>query len=203
MPSGLIALARLRRLRVAAIRTGDAAAALDVSMAAANKLLWRLASAGHAHRLTHGLFWIGGEPPDHHCLPEIVTAPQPSYVSLHSALHIHGWIERIPSVVYAVSLARAHEIATPFGVLSIHTIAPLLFGGFEETARGVKLASPEKALFDLAYLSGTRDRRFARLPEIDSDVRIRRSELQRWTSRIESPRRRSMVEARLLRLLAR
>lgn len=201
--NALTALTKLRELRVNAIRTGDAAAALDVSTAAANKLLVRLANAGHARRLIHGLFWIGGDLPDRYRLPEVLTAPQPSYVSLQSALHIHGWIEQIPSVVYAISLARAQEITTPFGVVSIHTIAPLLFGGFEETARGVKLASPEKALFDLAYLSGTRDRRFARLPEIDVDVRIRRSELQRWVLRIESPRRRSMVEARLRQFLTR
>ena len=41
----------------------------------------------------------------------------------------------------------------------------VLYGGFEETAAGVKLASVEKALFDLAYLSGGRSRLFTSLPE--------------------------------------
>ena len=54
--NALSALTKLRALRVDTIRTSDAAAALDMTMAAANKLLLRLAAAGHAQRLTHGLF---------------------------------------------------------------------------------------------------------------------------------------------------
>ena len=142
--NALSALTTLRALHVDTIRTSDAAAALETTMAAANKLLVRLAAAGHAHRLAHGLFWIADGAPDRYRLPELLTAPQPSYVSLQSALHIHGLIEQIPSVVYAVSLSRARTISTPFGVVSIHMLAPKLFGGFEVTEHGVHLASPSR-----------------------------------------------------------
>lgn len=39
---------------------------------------------------------------------------------------------------------------TEVGTFSIHHVAPEIFGGFEETGRGAKLATPEKALFDFA-----------------------------------------------------
>src|SRR5688500_227638 len=39
-------------------------------------------------------------------LPEYLMAPLPSYLSLHTALHLRGLIEQIPEVFYAASLAR-------------------------------------------------------------------------------------------------
>jgi predicted transcriptional regulator of viral defense system len=40
-------------------------------------------------------------------LPELISAPWPAYVSLQSALHHHGVIEQIPSVIYAVTPEKA------------------------------------------------------------------------------------------------
>jgi predicted transcriptional regulator of viral defense system len=147
------ALARLRRLGVPAVRTADVAAALGQSPFAASKTLERLAAARLVEPIRHGLWWLDGEI-DAHRLPEHLTAPMPSYLSLHTALHLRGVIEQIPEVIYAASLARTQRITTAVGSFSIHHLAPEVFGGFEETASGVKLATAEKALFDFAYLSG-------------------------------------------------
>jgi hypothetical protein len=68
-------------------------------------------------------------------------------------------------------------------------------------ASGVKVATLEKALFDLAYLSGTRSRLFARPPELDLPKRINRAELRRWVKRIAEDRRRNQVERKLSVLL--
>src|SRR5690606_15021114 len=137
----------------------DAAAALGLSTAAASQTLARLARAGLIRSVRHGTWWLD-DAPDPLRLPEHLTAPPPAYVSLQTALHRHGLIEQIPEVVYAVSLARTQRVTTKVGTFSVHHVAPEVFGGFEETERGAKIATAEKALFDFAYLSGGRSRLF-------------------------------------------
>lgn len=196
------AFARLRRLGVPAVDTADAAAALGQSTAAASQTLSRLAQVGLVTAVRHGTWWVDGAV-DPLRLPEYLTAPLPSYVSLHSALHRRGLIEQIPEVVYAVSLARTQRLRTSAGPLSIHHVAPEVFGGFEETARGVKLATAEKALFDFAYLSGGRSRLFTSLPELWLPRGFRRKELAHWLREIPSARGRTLTARKLESLLSR
>ncbi len=106
-------------------------------------------------------------------------------------------IEQIPQLTYAVSLARSQRIKTTAGVVSIHHVSPELFGGFSTMPNGVKVATPEKALFDLAYLSGGRSRRFAALPELELPSRFRRKALDHWLTRISATRPRTMASRRL------
>lgn len=190
------AFATLRRLGVPVLRTADAAAALRQGTRAANMTLSRLVSAGLASQVRHGTWWIDGVV-DPHRLPEYLTAPLPSYLSLHTALHLRGLIEQIPEVVYAASLARTQKITTRAGTFSIHHLAPEVFGGFEETEGGVKLATAEKALFDFAYLSAGRSRLFTSLPELELPRGFRRAELRRWVARIPSERSRTVTERKL------
>lgn len=194
------ALARLRALGVLVIRTGDAAAVLEQSTSAASRTLSRLAESGLVASVRHGVWWIDG-PVDPYRLPEYLTSPQPSYVSLHTALHLRGLVEQIPGMIYAASLGRTQRIATSAGTISIHHLAPEVFGGFEETAEGVKLATAVKALFDFAYLSGGRSRRFTSLPELELPRGFRRAELHHWIGRIPSRRGRTLTAERLERLL--
>ncbi|MDQ3032070.1 MAG: type IV toxin-antitoxin system AbiEi family antitoxin domain-containing protein [Myxococcota bacterium] len=196
------ALARLRALGVPAIRTSDAAAALGQSTSAASRTLSRLAESGLVRPVRQGAWWIDGAV-DPHRLPEYLTSPQPSYVSLHTALHLRGLVEQIPEIIYAASLARTQRIATSAGTVSIHHLAPEVFGGFEETDAGIKLATAEKALFDFAYLSGGRSRVFTSLPELELPRGFRRTELRRWIRRIPSKRGRTLTAERLERMLAR
>lgn len=158
------ALARLLALGVPVVETADAAAALKQEPSATTRTLGRLADAGLIVRVRHGTWWVA-PPVDPYRLPEYLTAPFDAYLSLQSALHVHGLIEQIPAVYYVVSLARTQRIPTTAGVYSVHHLAPELFGGFEQTPSGVKLATPEKALFDVAWLAGGRSRLFAGLPD--------------------------------------
>ncbi len=198
------ALARLQRLGVPVVDTADAAAALGSSTAAASMTLSRLVASGLIAAVRHGTWWIDGTI-DPLRLPEYLTAPLPSYVSLQTALHVHGVIEQIPEVVYAVSLARSQRVTTRAGTFSIHHVAPEVFGGFDERDSGIKLATAEKALFDVAYLSAGRTRLFAALPEIELPRGFRRSELKRWLARIPSERSRTITSRKLdefLRVIA-
>lgn len=195
------ALAILRGLGVPAIDTADAAAAFGLTTAAASQTLTRLARAGLIRSVRHGTWWLE-DALDALRLPEYLTAPLPSYVSLQTALHRHGLIEQIPEVVYAVSLTRTQRVETKVGTFSIHHVAPEVFGGYEETARGAKLATAEKALFDFAYLSSGRSRLFTNLPELELPRGFRRKELSRWLAKIPSERSRTLTGQKLTALLA-
>lgn len=195
------ALAILRKLGVPAIDTADAAAALGLTTAAASQTLTRLARAGLVRSVRHGTWWLE-DALDPLRLPEYLTAPLPAYVSLQTALHRHGLIEQIPEVVYAVSLAKTQRLMTKAGTFSIHHVAPEVFGGFEETQRGAKVATAEKALFDFAYLSSGRSRLFTSLPELELPRGFKRKELSRWLAKIPSERSRTLTSQKLDELLA-
>ncbi|MDI1319980.1 MAG: hypothetical protein PSW75_07270, partial [bacterium] len=128
------------------------------------------------------------------------AAPSPAYVSLQSALFRHGVIEQVPGVIYAVTLGRARRIRTPHGTVSLHRIPPELFGGFETIEDGARVATIEKALFDLVYLSPTRSRLFVKLPEAALPRSFRWSETNRWTKLIAGKSRRTFVATKLAEL---
>jgi predicted transcriptional regulator of viral defense system len=195
------AYATLRKLGVPAIRTSDAAAALKLSTPAAAQTLAALAKAELVTPIRQGLFWIDGTV-DLDRLPEYLTAPLPSYISLQTALHRRGMIEQIPEVIYAASLARTQRVSTRVGSFSFHHFAPELFGGYDELPNGVKLATAEKALFDVAYLSAGRSRLFAGLPELELPRRFRAAELKRWLAKIPSERSRTIATRKLDEFIA-
>lgn len=196
-----VALGRLRSLGVPALTTSDASAALGLSVGAASHALRRLASAGLVTPVRKGI-WALRESPDPLTLADYVTLPYPSYVSLQSALYLHGLVDQIPVATYLVSLGRSARVRTKVGAYSVHHVAPELFGGAELDPRtGVRLASPEKALVDFLYLSTTRSRLFARLPELELPASFSARAARRWAARVPSPRMRTIVERELDRLL--
>jgi len=189
-------LARLQRLDQPVLETGDVAAIMGVGTPHASKIAARLAEAGHLLALRRGVWGFPGRL-DALGLPERLTAPQPAYVSLQSALYQHGMISQIPSSVYAVSLARTRRYSTPLGVVSIHHVSPDFFFGYESMGESaVKMARPEKALLDVFYLTPTRSRLFSALPEVEKPGTFDVSEALRIISRIPSPTRRAMVARR-------
>ncbi|MGO9829734.1 MAG: type IV toxin-antitoxin system AbiEi family antitoxin domain-containing protein [Myxococcaceae bacterium] len=199
--NGAEALACLRNLGVPMFTTADAAAVLKLSTSAASHTLRRLARAGLVVAARKGL-WALDRDIDPLLLPEHLSAPFPSYVSLQTALFRHGMISQIPSVVYAVTLGRSRRIDTPFGGYSFHHLPPELFGGWAVPPKsGLKLATPEKALADFLYLTPTRTRLFTSLPELELPPAFRPAQTRAWLRRIPSPRLRTIAEGRLDQLL--
>ncbi|MGB7295870.1 MAG: hypothetical protein WBC70_09810, partial [Candidatus Aminicenantales bacterium] len=115
--------ARILKMGVPVFQTSDAAAYLGIRNAHASKLMARLATSEHLTQLGRGL-WGFKDRVNPFALPEYLTAPYPSYVSLQSALYYHGMISQIPSVIYAVSIARTHTYTTALGTVSVHHIDP-------------------------------------------------------------------------------
>ncbi len=194
--------ARLLAMGQPVFTTVDAAACLGIDRGHASKVLARLSDAGHVLPLRHGL-WGFGERITALALPQHLAAPFPCYISLQSALYYHGMISQIPSVTYAVSLARTRRFATPLGPVSIHHVAPSFFFGFEPVGDPVTtIAVPEKALLDVLYLSPAKTRLFRVLPELEFPRGFRIAKVRRMIRRIPSPRRRTLVNNLLEEALA-
>jgi predicted transcriptional regulator of viral defense system len=194
------ALQRLKRLGTHGFETRDAAAALGVTPANAHMILRRLAHAGLLMHVTRGR-WLQSAGVTPFALPELISAPSPAYVSLQSALFHHGLIEQIPAVTYAVTLGRPRRVRTPLGVVSFHRVPPELFTGFEvDTRSGAKIATAEKALFDLMYLAQGRSRLFGHLPELTVPRAFRWARLKEYAAATKSPSRRTFLAESIARL---
>ena len=195
------AFTRLAELRASVFTTNDAAAALQLTRPHASKTLARLAMARQVLRLRRG-YWGFPDKIDPLMLPALLTAPAPCYISLQSALYSYGMISQMPQRIYAVSLARTQAFSTPLGAVSVHHVKPSFFGGFEVNIRtGIAMATPEKALVDFLYLSPTRSRLFAALPELELPKGFRRPLALKLTRLIDSSCRRKAVSERLDELL--
>jgi predicted transcriptional regulator of viral defense system len=183
-------------MNIPVFRTSEAGAFLAIGNAHASKLLARLSASGHLMRLKRGR-WGFKERIDPFALPEYLTAPYPSYVSLQSALFHHGMVSQIPPVIYAVSIARTNRQATAIGLVSIHHVDPSFFFGYRLAGKGPgKMATPEKAIIDFLYLSPARSRLFQALPELEFPRGFKVSEARKIIRRIRSVRRRNPVRRR-------
>lgn len=191
------ALQRLRTLATPVVETRDVAALLQASTSNATTILRRLAQKGMITHLCRGR-WLVNQKIDRLALPELISAPYPAYVSLQSALFHHGLIEQIPAVLYAVTPARPRRLRTPLGTISFHRMPPELFKGFELSSRAdAKIATPEKALFDMLYLAPGRSRVFSNQPELTIPRSFQWARLKDFTKLVKSTGRRAFIAERI------
>jgi predicted transcriptional regulator of viral defense system len=191
------AMKRLNALGAPAFGSREAAALLRVTPANATMILRRLERSGFLTHLARGRWGIAGAV-SRFALPELLSAPDPAYVSLQSALFQHGLIEQVPAVIYAITLGRTRRVRNPIGTVSFHHVPPELFTGFDiSPGDGAKIATPEKALFDILYLAPARSRLFARLPELDLPRSFRWPEVRKFVTQVKSESRRSFLADRI------
>ncbi|MFH0751911.1 MAG: hypothetical protein V2B17_08760 [Chloroflexota bacterium] len=169
------------------IRTAEAAAALRRSVSSASRVLRGLEAAGRARQVRHGIWVVGRTMPDPFAVVPELTSPHLAYVSFISALDHHGMIDQIPREVTVASLDRARRITTTLGTFAIHHLPPELFGGWAETPRG-RVATPEKAIFDISYVSAVHAGRPRRVPELELPPGFDRRAIDAWLERIASRR---------------
>lgn len=113
-------------------------------------------------------------------------------------LAAEGMVDQIPPILYAVTPARPRRLRTPLGAISFHRMPPELFKGFElSTVSDAKIATPEKALFDLVYLAPGRSRLFSRLPELAIPRRFQWRRVKEYTELVNSPGRRAFIAERV------
>jgi predicted transcriptional regulator of viral defense system len=191
------ALQQLQTLATPVVESRDVAALLQVSASNATTILRRLGTAGMIVHLSRGR-WLVDKKIDRLGLPELISAPQPAYISLQSALFHHGLIEQIPSTLYAVTPARPRKFRTPMGTISFHRMPPELFTGFElSSGSDAKIAIPEKALFDLLYLAPGKSRLFAKLPELSIPRGFQWRWLKEYIALVKFAGRRTYIAERI------
>ncbi|MDY6847407.1 MAG: hypothetical protein SVP52_09775 [Chloroflexota bacterium] len=132
----------------------------DTSTALVHKQLSRWVKSGKVIRLRRGLYTLAEpyreEAPHPFTLANQLLAP--SYISLQSALAYYELIpEAVPNITSVTSRKRTQTISTPFSQFSYRSVQPGLFSGFQlvemSPTQRAFLSRPEKALFDLVYLT--------------------------------------------------
>ncbi|MGE3920357.1 MAG: hypothetical protein AB7F64_05350 [Gammaproteobacteria bacterium] len=182
------------------LKTIDVATLLDINITHASKILSRLKNAEQITHIGRGL-WVFKDL-DPLLLPETLTTPFPTYISLQSALFFHGMIEQIPEKIYAVSIARSKQFITPIASVSIHHLQPDFFFGYENIKNTyVKIATPEKALLDTFYLSDNKTKLFSSLPELEIPNSFDIKKANQIIKMIKSKRKLSIVREKFLKLL--
>lgn len=107
-----------------------------------------------------------------------------SYVSLLSALAYHDLIPEFVAEVTSITSGRPQTIETPLGRFDFRHVKKRLFNGFKltEIASGQNafIASPEKALLDLIYLtSGEKMKEFIEELRLQNLDKIDKKRLQK------------------------
>lgn len=189
--------------------TRDAAEAAGVAIDVASRDLAKLARRGMIAQITRGT-WADVKHPDfspYAAVPYLIRARNHNaigYVSLLSAMSLHGMIEQIPRVIQVVADKQRPRIKTPVGTYEFHKIQPELLGGYVPygMAGSFNIATPAKALFDTLYLSARRGRRFSHLPEMTLPKGFSAAELEEWIHRTEFQKLRLAVADRWRHLRA-
>lgn len=178
--------------------TRDFASYSSISMPAASKRLSRLADKKLLTRITKGL-WANTSHPWFHplaCVPYLLGKEQ-GYVSFLTALHLHGLISQIPKTLQIATTGHARTLTSPVGHYEFLQIKPELMKQgtqWSDTHLPYLIATAEKALIDTLYLSTRKNRRFARLPEVDiRQTAFRKREFERLLKQLPIPPRISAV----------
>lgn len=104
---------------------------------------------------------------------------RPSYVSMQSALSYHGMIPESVPATTSVTTGRPEELHTPIGRYVFRHVKKTAFFGYNQKeisqGRSVFLASPEKALLDLLYLTPGSDS-----PDYLEELRFEPMDLFDW-----------------------
>ena len=151
--------------------TREFASHIGISMSAAAKRLSRLSEKEFLTRITKGVWANTGHPYFHPlCCVSYLLGKEQGYVSFLTALHLHGVISQIPKTIQISTTGRARSLISPVGHYEFFQIKPELMTqgvDWSESRLPYLVASAEKALLDALYLATRKNRRFARMPEID------------------------------------
>lgn len=153
-----------------AFTTRDFARLENISVAAASRRLARARRDNRSLvRVTRGV-WANTAHPAFSpmaCVPVLVGSEQ-GYVSFLTALHLHGAIAQIPASIQVATTGHTRRLRTPIGTFEFLQLKPDMFAhGISWGDSAWRMASLEKALLDVFYVSTRKKRRFSRLPELE------------------------------------
>ncbi|TVR55948.1 MAG: hypothetical protein EA426_14300 [Spirochaetaceae bacterium] len=120
------------------------------------------------------------------------TIKQGSYISLQSALSFHGVIPEYVAETTCVTTGRPIAIDSPFGRIRYRHIKRNAFFGYLRVENGLQhayVATPEKALLDLVYLTpGSEDRAYLSELRLQQTEAFDLDEMRRMAVRFDAPR---------------
>jgi predicted transcriptional regulator of viral defense system len=180
--------------------TAEVAHAAGVQVSNASRDLAHLEDDGMIVRIRRGLWGVPHHPDfsPYAVVPHLFSGGETGYVSLLSALNLHGMIEQIPRTVQVVTTRQRADLETPVARYEFHKIQADLFGGFGPY-RGMgsfDIATPAKAFVDVLYLSMRKGQRFAHLPEVEFTEAFSWAEMRHWVNRIDLAPLRAAVRER-------
>lgn len=172
----------------------------EVTLETASRRLKRMVAQQGVVSVTRGV-WAQPHHPGYALygvVPFLLKGEQ-GYISFLSALHIHGVISQIPSVVQIATTGHGRKLSTPLGRFEFFQIQPKLMREGTVLHHGrvaYNIATAEKALIDTVYLSTRKGRRFSHFPELDWHA-INRKKLRTLLQNLpESPAK--LVRAKIL-----
>ena len=180
--------------------TREIAAVRDGSLSATSQVLSRMVRQGLLVKVARGLWCNHNDPRfSRFGLLPYLAGNHRAYVSLLTALSVHGLIDQIPQIIYAVCTGPTRLVRTAVGTFSFHQIQPDLFDGFDWNSpnRTFLLATPEKAIVDSLYLSTRKGNRFQHLPELDMSGGPAMDAITCWIDRIRDPLIRKSVQKKV------
>ena len=150
--------------------TRDYANHQKLSISAASKKLSRLNENKLLTHVTKGV-WANTSHPYFHpasCVPYLLNN-ESGYVSFLTALHFHGLLSQIPKTIQVATTGHSRTLDSSIAYYEFIQIKPELMQQgliWSETQLPYLLATAEKALLDVLYISTRKNRRFIRLPEL-------------------------------------
>ena len=150
--------------------TRDYANHQKLSMSAASKKLSRLKKNKLLTHITKGV-WANTSHPYFHpasCVPYLLNN-ESGYISFLTALHFHGLLSQIPKTIQIATTGHSRTLDSPVAYYEFIQIKPELMQQdliWSETQLPYLLATAEKALLDVLYISTRKNRRFIRIPEL-------------------------------------
>ncbi len=150
--------------------TRDYANHQKLSVSAASKKLSRLKKNKLLTHVTKGV-WANTSHPYFHpasCVPYLLNN-ESGYISFLTALHFHGLLSQIPKTIQIATTGHSRTLDSPVAYYEFIQIKPELMQQdliWSETQLPYLLATAEKALLDVLYISTRKNRRFIRIPEL-------------------------------------
>ena len=178
--------------------TRNLALTLNKSVSSTSRFLRLCEKKGLIEKVTRGI-WANTKHPyftPTAVVPTLLGSSQ-GYVSFLTALHRKGIISQIPNSIQIATTGSPRLLRSKIGTFEFFQIKPEMMQqgiDWSETRCPYRIASSEKALLDILYLSTRKGRRFISLPEIEFPRTFKRKRfLQLINQQIKDPRIKAAV----------
>lgn len=155
----------------------------------------RWVNDGRIIRLHKGLYTLSGPYRKTDCQPFCIanSLKKASYTSLQSALSWHGIIPEYVPATTCVTTDRPQAIETPLGRFEFRHVSNKYFWGYQQielaSEQKAFIATPEKALLDLVYLTpGSDNMDFLEELRLQNFEKINVPVLNQFAERFQSPK---------------